>query len=288
MHENLKLQSRDGRYSEGLVANFAWQIVAQLARQFSDEFEFSLRQVHPGSSLGGYLSLEMQKKSELGKGQRRCINFFMGGGNLLGSMALGIPKDEEHGFYKIDNLVPFFGAFIYSKVPALYERVVQDLRLPRWKKALGRANRFAISAQFISSVQNAICMNLRSYRPVFGDDKPGADNCTEQSPGIGHHTWVYQYYGSAFPTKMEEMVTQGEAASLIAVLPFDSFEDAKPKFVVDSRAASVRVLTEGRFTQQIELADLYRKDKGKFFGLATELAYFQMLDSSQEKFSNGN
>lgn len=257
---------------DGAIANASWQFLAQFARRYATDYFFELAQIHPGSSVGGYLQVTLHDKVSGKKGDPvGTLQFHMGGPNrgslLVGMGATYPPYSTEVGE---NNLVFALNSHHYL---SFYRYIEEELRLSNRGGKLPPANRFAISMQFVSAAQNFLSTYPNEYRPVLGADKHGGSWPVGKADF--QHAWAYAYHdeellpGSEFEGRPNEELNQ-----LLTIKPFNDFEKPGANFVLNTTDATLKLaLGHQNFSEPIDLGSLYRQNRLGFLQLATQVAH---------------
>lgn len=263
---------------EGVVVNAVWQFLAQFSRRYAQKYFFTFEQVHPGSSIGGLLNVNLNKKiqnCDLGE-SIGVLQFHIGGPNR-GSLIVGTTSKP------IDHTIDigkerFVHALLSSKFARVYEQTASALDLPRWNTPLPEANRFAISLQFISLIQNVLATSRHEFRPICGSHQHSLSS-TGQTADF-HRRWAYQYFDKELPPGVEFVgMTDEESSGLLTVVPFDQYAANDADFVLHTSEARIRLKQGDALGEHIDIANLYRNQRTKFFELAAAIA-FRILKNS--------
>lgn len=256
---------------DGVIVNTIWQFIAQFARRYANEYFLTFEQVHPGISVGGILILHIYQKDMPSASPKKIgVLEFHIDGPVAGRV---IVKKASSRF--VDDHLHGRNSLVCELISAgylqFYEKIVSELGLPRWEAPLPRANKFAISTQFVSLVQNSLSVYAGEFRPMCGSVQYSSDVPCQATDF--HADWAYLYFdeqklsGPGFIGRPEN-----EISGLFSVQSFDDFQCVSLHFVINTSEARIRILEKGEFGKHIDIAVLYRSDRRRFVELAASLA----------------
>lgn len=257
---------------DGFIANSAWQFIAQFARRYAGDYQFEVEQVHPGISVGGILRLSLHDKNIGLSGIKVvALEFHMDGPDKGSLWLQGAPFSDAHNLKMVEKSIVC--ALNSSNYRDFYQFVAQETGLPKWDVRLKPANRFAISMQFISIVQNFLSVYPEEYRPILGADKHGG------SWPIGkvdtQNSWAYAYHGEKLLKDANFIGRSNEELNrLVTIKLFEAFETPVAKFVLSTSDAQLKLAKgDSDFGESVDVGNLYRKNREEFLQLAAKVAH---------------
>lgn len=259
-------------FRNSVIVNAVWQFIAQFSRRYAQDYFFSFEQIHPGSSVGGLLEVKIHEQVENTKTRKfiGVLQFHIGGPNR-GSLMIGTASNPVSHSVEVgkNGLVK---ALLSTNYAQFYEQTALMLGLPGWHMPLPQANRFAISMQFISIIQNALAVYPFEFRPTCGSYGHSLSYTGEVADF--HRKWAYQYFDEELLPGVDFVGrTDEEINRLLTILPFDDYTNDAANFVLHTSEARIRIKLGASLSEHIDIAKLYRQDRTRFFELAASLAF---------------